>query len=130
MLETSSKKPVSFYLAIVFSIFVGIASILSAKVGYSGNGRAVDTATALPNLITGLCSVVGAIAYYANNKLAIPIYLVAVVGHFASHYLLISVRGGWSHVPPIGLIFLIAVPLLSLAVLVHIIQHFKPSIQK
>ena len=76
-----------------FSFLIGGLALVLAIIGLTGRGAA-DAASAPTNLIVGVASIVGAAGYLAFRKWAIPVYVVAVVGHFISHARLLISHGG------------------------------------
>lgn len=94
----------------IFSILIGALALVLALRGFQGKGGPAELATTWPNLITGIASLVGGGGYLAQRKWAVPVYAVAVVGHFVSHGMLFVMHSG-------ATISLVITPLLALAVL-------------
>ncbi|MCW3055435.1 MAG: hypothetical protein JWN14_4605, partial [Chthonomonadales bacterium] len=88
--------------------------------GLLGKGGAGDRATALPNLLTGIASIAGAIDYLRLKKGALPVYAIAVIGHFVTHGILFVSHLGSGRMTVAGTVSIWIVPVLALCVLIGI----------
>ena len=113
--ESANRRPPSVILGILFSLLVRAMALVAAKVGFAGKG----SAAAWPNLLTGVALFIGTVGYFMLKKWAVPVYRVAVVGHFVSHTTLLSLRSGSGHVTLPMIVVLAIVPLIALAILVN-----------
>jgi hypothetical protein len=116
--HTSRKLSVGIVIGAAFSLLIGALALVLAVRGLEGKGGAADVAGAWPNLVTGIASMLGAVGYLRLRKWAVPVYLVAVVGHFTSHTMLFVAhwaRGGITFGGMIGIWF---VPILAVLILV------------
>ena len=123
--QSPRRRPFSLLLGAVFSLLIGLFALLLAGFGFTGKGGENNVASALPNLITGLASIAGAAGYLALKKWAVPVYFIAVLGHFISHGLLLHSHLATGRVSAGGVFFLMIVPALALAVLVNMFRQTK-----
>jgi len=107
-------------LGVVFSLCIGILAVLLGLGGLLGKGGAGDRATALPNLLTGIASIAGAIDYLRLKKAALPVYALAVIGHFVTHGILLVSHLGSGRMTVAGMVSMWIVPVLALCVLIGI----------
>ncbi len=119
------KRPADLLLGVLFALLTGVIALFAAKVGFQGRGSAADGATIWPNLITGSASLVGAAGYLQLRKWSVPIYAVAVAGHFASHLQLLAMRAGSGRLTVANVVLLALPPLLALAVLTNMWRQRK-----
>jgi len=119
--DTTSHKPTwGVVLGVVFSLGIGILAVLLGVGGLLGKGGAVDRSTALPNLLTGITSIIGAVGYLRRKKWALPVYALAVIGHFVAHGLLFVSHLGSGRMTVAGTVSSWIVPALALCVLIGI----------
>jgi hypothetical protein len=122
---TSAPRPFSLMLVVAFSCLTGIVALLSARAGASGHASATDIANLLPNAVTGLASLVGTAGYFARRRWCVPVYAVAVLGHFYSHAQALSLHGTGGGARLLGLAL---VPVLSLAALGAMLRHYRAGL--
>lgn len=122
------KCPLSVTIGGVFSLLIGGLALLLAIMGFMGKGGPADIASAWPNFITGIASIVGAVGCLALKKWAVPVYSVAVVGHFVSHALLFVSRSASGRVIPGGIVSLLLVPAMALLVLMDMVQQQRRGV--
>src|SRR5205085_2890386 len=97
------QRSFGMFVGVVFSLFIGVLALVLGIHGLQGRGGAADVATAFPNLITGITSLVGAVGYLALKKWAVPVYAIAVIGHFVSHTMLLISHSGSGRVTVAGI---------------------------
>ena len=124
----SIKRPLAITIGGIFSLLIGGLALLLAVMGFMGRGGHADVASALPNLITGIASLAGAAGYLALKKWAIPVYFVAVVIHFVSHWLLFVSHNASARVTPGGAVFLFLVPAITLVILISMVWQQRRGI--
>ena len=120
--EPIRKRRVGLFVVVFFSICVGLFSLVSALFGLFGKGGGVNVTFALPNLITGIASLAGAVACISMRKWAIPALLIAVLGHFSSHGALLISHMHQHRVGVVGVLSLMIVPLGALFSLIYIVR--------
>jgi len=91
---TPKKRNAGLIAGGVICLLIGLVVLQLALRGLQGRGSAADVATTWPNLVTGLASLIGGMGYLTQRKWAVWVFLVAVIGHFVSHGMLIAQHGG------------------------------------
>lgn len=108
----------------VLALLLGLAGVASGLLGFRTGVGAADSLTALPNLLAGLAAIAGAAGFWLLKKWAEWIYLAAFAGHVLIQALLYFGRSATGRAAtPVTIIFLLAVPLVSLAVLADMEFH-------
>lgn len=120
--EPIRKRRVGLFVVVFFSICVGLFSLVSALFGLFGKGGGMNVSFALPNLITGIASLAGAVACISKRKWAIPALLIAVLGHFSSHVLLLISHMHQHRVGVVEVLSMMFVPIAALFSLIYVIR--------
>jgi hypothetical protein len=128
MSPPSPKRPVTVIIGVVFSLLIGGLALLLAATGLMGRGGQADIVSGWPNLITGIASIIGAMGYLALKKWAIPVYVVAVVGHLVSHTLLFVSHSASGRVTLGGIVFLLLVPAMALLVMIDMLRQQRRGV--
>ena len=79
------KRPLIVSLASLTALLLGVLALFSAIIGFAGRGNAADVTTAVPNLIVGLASLIGAVGYWLLKKWGHYVYAVAVIAQLLNH---------------------------------------------
>lgn len=119
--DVTRKRSILVLLGAAFSLGIGGLALILAVVGLLGRGGAADRMSALPNLITGIASIAGAVGYLTFKKWAIPTYTVAVIGHIVSHVQLVMAHGGPEHIASRSWLPVLLPPVIALLVLIDMI---------
>ena len=120
-----NKYPIDLILGVLFTLLMGVIALYSAMIGFQGKGSAADMATAWPNIMTGIASLIGGVGYLRFKKWSIPVYAVAVIGHFVSHGELIYLRTVSRHITIANVTVLAIVPLIALVILGNMARQLK-----
>ncbi|MBM4424353.1 MAG: hypothetical protein FJ030_13360 [Chloroflexi bacterium] len=104
------KRPLIVSLAALIAFLIGLVSLLSALIGFAGRGNSADAAAAVPSLIVGLASLIGAVGYWLLKKRGHYVYAVAVIVQTLNHVSLFISYLSSGRANIVGMIFLIALP--------------------
>lgn len=118
------ERPFLFTAGCVVALLLGLVSLTSGYLGMDDPATSADWFTAWPNVITGVLALVAVAGLWMLKRWGLYVYVVAFVAHVAIQVLLYA-RGTAEGrtVPPITILFLAVVPLISLAVLIDMVVH-------
>ena len=117
------KRPLVVILASLVAFLLGLIALLSAIVGFAGLGNTADLASALPSLIIGLASVIGAAGYWLLKKWGHYVYAVAVAAQILNHVSLFISYLSSGRANVVGTVILVAIP--AVFVIVFISMEFQ-----
>ncbi len=110
----------------VLPFMLGLLSFVSGIIGFNSPPGSADGITAWPNLITGAVSIGGGVGFWNLKRWSVYVYLIAFAGHVLTQVILYFARNAVGReVPPVTIVFLAVVPLVSLIILGNMVVQRK-----
>lgn len=124
-----SKRPWLLIVGAALAFLLGLVGVVSGVYGFGQPVNTADGLTAWPSLLTGLVAIVAAIGFWLLKKWSVYVYLLAFAGHLLTQIMLYFGRTATGRVvPPLTIIFLAIVPLLSLCILANMEYHRRKGV--
>ena len=124
-----SNRPLLLLIGAALALFIGLVALVSGLFGLNQPLTNADGLTAWPNLLTGLASIVAAIGFWSLKKWSVYVYVLAFAGHLLTQIMLYFGRTASGRVvPPLTIVFLAIVPLLSLSILADMECHRRKRV--
>lgn len=116
-----NKRPPLVILGATIAVLFGFIGIFSGVYGLNQPLTTADGLTAWPNMIVGLICLVAALGFWVMKRWSEYAYGAALAGHIVIQmWLAIGRSASGRVVPPLTYLFLLIVPLISLAVFLDI----------
>lgn len=124
-----SNRPLLLVAGCALAMLIGFVSFVSGLLGFGRPLTSADGLTAWPNLLTGAASIVAAIGFWSLKKWSVYVYVLAFAGHLLTQIVLYFGRNGTGRVvPPLTIVFLAIIPMLSLAILADMEFHRRRGV--
>ncbi len=105
-------------IVLLGAVGLGVVAVAAALVALGPAAHAADRVAAVPNLITGLASLVGAVGYGARKKWGLYAYALSCLGHGLIHGAFLAAALQAGRFSPVSAVGLAVVPVAALVVLV------------
>jgi hypothetical protein len=119
-----TRSPV-LLLGVAAAVGLGALAVFAAWQGFLPGAREVDATWAVPNLLTGLASLAGAVGYGLRRRWGVILFALSVLGHFAIHAVFVLKALEAGRATPISLGVLALVPLVALVVLASMAWQWR-----
>ncbi len=120
----AARSPI-LVLGMLAALGLGAVAVFSAWQGFAPAAREVDATWAVPNLLTGLASLIGAVGYGLRRKWGVAVFALSVLGHILIHSAFVLKALDAGRATPISLGVLALIPLVALAVLVSMAWQWR-----
>ena len=121
----AGRRTPGMILAALGALGLGLLAVGAALGALAPSAHAADQVAAIPNLLTALASLVGAVGYWQARKWGVIAYLLSVGGHLLIHaaFLLAAAQSG--RLTPISAAGLAVIPAVALLVLAGMLVAWR-----
>ncbi len=123
--DSLHPRPLRVVLGSALAVGLAVLALVSVFFGLQPGANAADRATALPNLLTGIASVLGAAGYWRGKRWGPYAFAASVAGHVLIHSAFVISALAQGRLSPLSLAILAAVPIVSLLLFAVMLRDWR-----